>query len=88
MNTIFVSKVADTSFDLPEANVLIQVLSSVCLCKLLRIKKKQDFIKLLYIPRSKSSMKQVKKEFLQYQDEKELNKTKQEFLHYCNTDLG
>ena len=33
-------------------------------------------------------MKQVKKEFLQYQDEKELNKTKQEFLHYCNTDLG
>ena len=25
VNTIFVSKVADTSFDLPEANVLIQV---------------------------------------------------------------
>jgi hypothetical protein len=25
INTIFVSKVADTSFDLPEANVLIQV---------------------------------------------------------------
>lgn len=27
MNTIFVSKVADTSFDLPEANVLIQISS-------------------------------------------------------------
>ena len=27
VNTIFVSKVADTSFDLPEANVLIQVLT-------------------------------------------------------------
>lgn len=27
VNTIFVSKVADTSFDLPEANVLIQVCS-------------------------------------------------------------
>ena len=29
VNTIFVSKVADTSFDLPEANVLIQVCSIV-----------------------------------------------------------
>lgn len=27
VNTIFVSKVADTSFDLPEANVLIQISS-------------------------------------------------------------
>ena len=27
INTIFVSKVADTSFDLPEANVLIQISS-------------------------------------------------------------
>lgn len=27
LNTIFVSKVADTSFDLPEANVLIQISS-------------------------------------------------------------
>lgn len=27
MNTIFVSKVADTSFDLPDANVLIQISS-------------------------------------------------------------
>lgn len=25
VNTIFVSKVADTSFDLPEANVLVQI---------------------------------------------------------------
>ena len=29
VNTIFVSKVADTSFDLPEANVLIQVSCSI-----------------------------------------------------------
>ena len=29
VNTIFVSKVADTSFDLPEANVLIQVSCSM-----------------------------------------------------------
>jgi DNA excision repair protein ERCC-3 len=27
VNTIFVSKVADTSFDLPDANVLIQISS-------------------------------------------------------------
>ena len=31
VNTIFVSKVADTSFDLPEANVLIQVSCSIVL---------------------------------------------------------
>jgi len=30
VNTIFVSKVADTSFDLPEANVLIQISSHGC----------------------------------------------------------
>jgi len=54
VNTIFVSKVADTSFDLPEANVLIQISShggsrrqeAQRLGRILRAKKGKGFIHL------------------------------------------
>lgn len=57
MNTIFVSKVADTSFDLPEANVLIQISShggsrrqeAQRLGRILRAKKGIVFLKSYYI---------------------------------------
>ena len=32
MKTIFVSKVVDTSFDLPDANILIQILMQAIFC--------------------------------------------------------
>lgn len=52
VNTIFVSKVADTSFDLPEANVLIQISShggsrrqeAQRLGRILRAKKGEPFL--------------------------------------------
>lgn len=55
VNTIFVSKVADTSFDLPEANVLIQISShggsrrqeAQRLGRILRAKKGSNLIFLL-----------------------------------------
>lgn len=57
VNTIFVSKVADTSFDLPEANVLIQISShggsrrqeAQRLGRILRAKKGIVLLKLFYI---------------------------------------
>lgn len=57
VNTIFVSKVADTSFDLPEANVLIQISShggsrrqeAQRLGRILRAKKGIVLLKSFYI---------------------------------------
>ncbi|MCP9257535.1 DNA excision repair protein haywire [Dirofilaria immitis] len=56
VNTIFVSKVADTSFDLPEANVLIQISAqggsrrqeAQRLGRILRAKKIQDTVEMSY----------------------------------------
>ena len=42
INTIFISKVGDTSFDLPEANVLIQVRRSIHSVRILAFSSRLD----------------------------------------------